>query len=184
MPARLRPGLSVVLSLCAMLLAVIALVHSWPGRTPAAGRSFTALALDDLTVREPRYFPLDDLYLMRLDDEHVVALYLYIPGFFGHIYGCTIRWEPERVVEGFWAGTGATPSPPSEQIPYHEIGVWSDGCGGSTWDAGGRHLTGPGFDLDRFDVDMRHEPDQQVVYVHGQRLRCAHPECKRVQRAP
>jgi plastocyanin len=129
--------------------------------------------------RMPIPFALDDFYLMPLEDGEFIALYAYPPGYFGHVRGCRIRWEPNAAYHAYHAGTGATPVPASQQTLVEATGLWVEGCGGAKWDARGQKLFGPApRDLDRFPVERTAEGN---IRVDTRRLQCSRNPCERVQ---
>jgi plastocyanin len=177
--ARVRSGLPILLA--GVIVGVLAMAAVWMLRTrdDAPGRVVEAGPPEAYRHREPILFALDDFYLMSLEGGEFVALYAYPPGYFGHVRGCRIRWEPDATYQGYHAGTGATPAPVSQQTLVEATGLWVEGCGGSKWDASGRRLFGPApRDLDRFPVNLTAEGN---IRIDTRRLQCSGEPCERVR---
>ncbi|MGD9891660.1 MAG: hypothetical protein AB7R89_17440 [Dehalococcoidia bacterium] len=133
----------------------------------------------------PISFALDDFYLMALESGEFVALYAYPPGYFGHVRGCRIRWEPDATFSalrpiGLPPGDElATPNPEGPFEPIEATGLWVEPCGGSKWDSTRRYLFGPApRDLDRFPVEVT---DAGRISVDTRRLQCSGSPCERVR---
>ena len=163
----------------ALILSVVAIVLARRPADDEGGRVVQAATLASYQPLQPVRYVLDDFELMPLAGGRVVALYIYPPGFQGHVYGCTIRWEPTATFEGSFAGTGATPLPAAQSGPVISVtGPWVDNCGGTKWDAEGRRLFGPGpRDLDRFPVTI---DAAGTIRVDTRRLQCQGEPCERV----
>ena len=153
----------IALGLGSAALAV-SLMHSHDSR----GRVVQIeLAPEDLPPLIPVDFPLDDFALMRVEGDQFVALYVYPPGFFGHVRGCRVHWEPHTTYDG--------------DTEHPVIGIWTEGCSGAKWNARGRRLFGPpGRDLDRFPARVVQKGERWVVRVDTQDLQCRDDPCDRV----
>ena len=163
LPRWLFPAVSLLAVMLASTALAVSLLHSHdtPGRVVQFEPAF-----EDFPLLDPLEFPLDDFYLMRVGGDEFVALYVYPPGFFGHVRGCRLHWEPQTKFDGV-------------------TGVWTEGCSGSKWDARGRHLFGPpGRDLDRFPVRVTRRGGRWEVQIDTRRLQCRGEPCERVPGHP
>jgi hypothetical protein len=134
---RTATALAFILSIAALALGVTALALSL--REDDDGLPEQIQTGIDRVDGDPVPFPLYDFYLSG--DERGVprALYMYPPGYYGHIRGCKVLWVASDVVE--IAGERAGP------------GLFVDPCGGARFDRVGRLVAGAADrGLDRFDV--------------------------------
>jgi hypothetical protein len=153
------------LAAATLALLLLFLDNRASGGQASSGRMVDAGPASALTGRQPKAFPGDGFYLIRLDDGSLAALYVYPPGYFGHAQGCHIRWDVA----------------PDLNSTFNQKDMWMEGCGGSLWDPSGHRLFGPTpRDLDRFAVSIR---DGRLL-VDTRRLICTADPCGRVPAIP
>ncbi|MHB8376551.1 MAG: hypothetical protein ACYDEB_06295 [Dehalococcoidia bacterium] len=142
-------AIAIVLSIAALAVGVAALMQDVRGGGPTHGRLVQTRITNTLSG-DPVRFALDRFYMSPEGNGHVVALYEYPPGFFGHTRGCPLVWQRDAVVV---AGT----------TTYR--GLFTDPCSGAHFDRSGKLVDGPADrDLDRFP--MTPEPDGMLVDTH------------------
>jgi hypothetical protein len=133
---RLAVALALALSVAAVALGVYAVFASWRDDDDPPGRAVQTRLTRDFQG-EPLVFPLDDFYASRGADGRLYALYVYPPGYFGHVRGCRVIWDGSAVtsVDGRSFGPG----------------LFIDPCGGARFARDGALISGPADrGLDRF----------------------------------
>ena len=144
--ARTGAAVAIVLSIVALAVGLAALMQDVRGGGPAHGRLVQTRITNQLTG-DPVRFALDHFYMSPDGRGHVVALYEYPPGFFGHTRGCPLVWQGDAVVV---AGAKT----------YR--GLFTDPCSGAHFDRSGTLVNGPADrNLDYFA--MTPEPDGMLV---------------------
>ena len=126
----------------ALLLAIVAVALGVTALAVALGDDSTeppSLVQTRIAVvdGDPVAFPLHDFYLSGDGEGRPLALYLYPPGYYGHVRGCRVLWVADDLValEGGLAGPG----------------LFVDPCGGARFDREGRLVAGEADrGLDRF----------------------------------
>ena len=126
--SRIGAALALVLSVVAVALAVAAFMATIRDDSPTIGRVVQTRLTNDYTGA-PAQFPVDDFFAGRDSAGVIRAYYVYPPGYFGHVRGCKIIWDPTAVVDG--AGGRAGP------------GIFIDPCGGARFDRDGALVFGP-----------------------------------------
>lgn len=148
-----------------LFLAVVACVLASAGCGKDSGKpstTFDAGAVDDFTNVSITYFEEQHLFLVRLQDGSFIAHYDLDPrnqllAQMGDTekLGCRVAWYGDF--------SDRVPDYPAEplNIPGFEGGAFREGCGGSTFDALGRLVSGPSpSDLDPLPVSVE---DGQVI---------------------
>ena len=147
-PRRLRFGrreIAIGLAAAAVFAAfVVAIVFALPtGRKVDSARWVTLRSLDQLTVNKPVVVPNHNVYLVRLENDEVLALWRRDP----HL-GCTVPWRPAFEFMG-------------------RKGWFRNPCFGETYDLEGHCVAGSCLrGLDRFPVmirDDRVQVDLQTI---------------------
>ena len=128
---RSATAFALFLAICAVALGVTALALALQEDDEASSAQVveTRIARVD---GDPVAFPLHDFYLSGDGEGRPLALYLYPPGYYGHVRGCRVLWVPSDTiqVDGLFAGPG----------------LFVDPCGGARFDREGRLVAG---DADR-----------------------------------
>jgi hypothetical protein len=107
---------------------------------------------------DPIPFPLHDFYLSGDSQGVPRALYMYPPGYYGHVRGCKVVWLADDSVEVDGRAVGP--------------GLFVDPCGGARFERDGRLVAGPADrGLDWFST--RTEIGGAVVDLD--RLQCGSP---------
>ena len=155
-PVRYGAAAALLLSVAAVGLAVAALMATLRDDRGDRGRIVNTRVTVEAAA-DAVLFPLDDLYIVRDSAGEVHALYVYPPGFFGHVRGCRVVWD------------GATP--PAEQ-PGAPPGIFIDPCSGARFARDGALLGGPADrGLDNFEL----LPGIDGVVVDTRKLYCGDP---------
>ncbi len=124
---RIGAALALLLSVVAVALAVAAFMATIRDDGPTIGR-FVQTRLANDYRGAPAQFPIDEFFA-GLDSQGVIrAYYSYPPGYFGHVRGCKIVWDPTAVVEGIGGRAGP--------------GLYVDPCGGARFDRDGALVFG------------------------------------------
>lgn len=146
-----------ILGLCALgvfFTAVGLFLYLKPGGSsePTSEKlpDFVAGPLEDFEPGTVSYFELEHVYIVRMANEALVALYDLGPGEQAQVsqghetaLDCRVQFIPDE--NGF---TSFGDPPPG----FDDMVFWEP-CNGNVWDAAGRHLTGPSEgNLDRFPV--------------------------------
>lgn len=135
--SRVAAALSVLLAVAAVALAVVAFTATLRDDTPSPGRRVQT-RINRTYEGAPTNFPLDEFYL-SIDAGRARALYVYPPGYYGHVRGCKVVW-----VDGDTVVTPAGTRGP---------GMFVDPCGGARFGRDGRLVAGPADrGLDSFAV--------------------------------
>lgn len=113
---------------------------------------FVAGPLDGFEPGSVSYFELEHVYIVRMMDEAVLALYDLGPGAQAEVnQGDHAALECRAQFIHDENGLTSFGSPP---IGFEDMVFWEP-CAGNVWDAAGRLLTGPdGGDLDRFPIGI------------------------------
>jgi len=113
---------------------------------------FVAGPLDGFEPGTVSYFELEHVYIVRMMDEAVLALYDLGPGAQAAVeQGNDAALECRAQFIEDENGLTSFGDPPRG---FENMVFWEP-CAGNVWDAAGRHLTGPaGGDLDRFPVGV------------------------------
>jgi hypothetical protein len=133
---RTATALAFLLSIAAVAFGVVALAVSL--RDDEDGSNLVQTRVDRVDGA-PVPFPLHDFYLSGDARGVPRALYMYPPGYFGHVRGCKVIWVAEDAIEA----DGVLVGP----------GLFVDPCGGARFDREGRLVAGQADrGLDRFDT--------------------------------
>lgn len=173
-PQRPQPKLGVLfLGLAAIFgffAAVGLLLYFKPGSNSPAPDIFVAGPVSGFAPGSVSYFQTEHLYIVRLQDGAVIALYDLDP---------RMQALHEESTDKAWLDCRALIVP--DEVSLNSLGsppigfedrVFREPCHGSTWDAAGRRLFGPTpGDLDRFPVRV---VDDSVHVDVGNR-RCMNP---------
>ena len=147
---RLGVAFTLVLALAALAVGGAALVGNIRGDGSETGRLVQTRITNRLTG-DPVLFLLDDFYMTPDGEGHVLALYVYPPGFFGHNRGCKVLWQHDATA--LQGGRRFGP------------GLFTDPCSGAHFDRTGALIDGSADRaLDRFA--MTPEPDGFLVDTH------------------
>jgi hypothetical protein len=153
---RFGAAAALLLSVAAVGLAVAALMATLRDDRGDRGRLINTRVSVEVAA-DAVLFPLDDLYIVRDVTGDVHALYLYPPGFFGHVRGCRVVWD------------GVTPATTDPAAPP---GIFIDPCSGARFARDGTLLAGPADrGLDYFEL----LPGVDGVVVDTRRLYCGDP---------
>ena len=134
--SRVGVVIALLLSIAALALAIVAFMSTVRDDGPTRGRLVQSQVTNEYEGA-PLAFAADDFYLGRGSDGVLHALYVYPPGYFGHIRGCKIVWDPASIV-GVPAGT-------------YGPGLFIDPCGGARFTKDGKLVSGSAdHDLDYF----------------------------------
>jgi len=151
---RVGAALALLVSIAAFALATVAFMSTVRDDSPTRGRLVPTRVNSDSTDL-PQAFPLDDFVLGRDSDGDFHAFYVYPPGYFGHVRGCRVVWDPDAVIDGPRGRAGP--------------GLYLEPCGGAHFDRDGALVSGPADrGLDEFEV----EPGVDGVIVDTRRLLC------------
>jgi hypothetical protein len=150
---RVAAALALLLGAAGAALGVIALFAALRDDDAAEGRLVeTRLAPFE---GDPVYFPLDELYVSTDESGTIRALYVYPPGYFGHVRGCRVVWIGNEVVENSGHRFGP--------------GLFVDPCGGARFGRSGEMIQGPADrGLDYFTT----KPGLGGVIVDTRELHC------------
>lgn len=147
-----------ILGLSAILVfftAVGLILYLKPGGSTPSSEEPPILVAGPLDGFEPgsvSYFKLDHVYIVRMADEALLALYDMGPNIQALVkqgdeaaLHCRIEFVKD---EGGLAGSGNAPR------GFNDM-VFVESCQGNVWDAAGHYLSGPSaVDLDRFPVGV------------------------------
>ena len=165
-----------VLGLCALgvfFTAVGAFLYLKPGGShePELDElpDFVAGPLEGFELGTVSYFELEHVYIVRMSDGPVLALYDLGPAAQAlaqegdeTALECRVQFIPD---ENGFTSFGDPPN------GFDDMVFWEP-CLGNVWDAAGVHLTGPGQgDLDRFPVSVVDD----IVRVDVTNRRCMNP---------
>lgn len=133
---RLGVVVALLLSIAALALAIVAFMSNVRNDGPETGRLVQSQVTNSYEG-PPLPFPVDDFFIGRGSDGALHAFYQYPPGYFGHIRGCKLVWDPTAIV----AVPAGTSGP----------GLFLDPCGGARFTRDGKLVAGPADrDLDYF----------------------------------
>lgn len=137
-----RSGRALIALAAAGLLLLLPLVPAvmflWPHPSEPAPHLVDVGLLEDIPLRTPVFVADGDFWLVRLDDQHVLAL----STFDSHLRHCRVPWRP-----GFHFNLGGQGD---------EAGWFRDPCSGSTYDLVGNKIYGPSpRGLDRYEVRIQ-----------------------------
>jgi hypothetical protein len=133
---RIGVVVSLLLSIAALALAIVAFMSTIRDDGPTTGRLVQTQITNEYDGA-PLPFPVDDFFIGRGTDGVLHALYLYPPGYFGHVRACKVVWEETSIV----AVPARTYGP----------GLFVDPCGGARFTRDGKLVAGPADrDLDYF----------------------------------
>ena len=159
-------GLSVIF---VFFTAVGLILYFKPGgNSPAPEEASILVAgpLDDFELGTVSYFKLDHVFIVRMTDGALLALYDLGPNLQAKVkqgdqdaLGCRVQFVDDE------NGVARGGDPP----PGFEDKVFTEDCQGDLWDAAGRYLAGPSeVDLDRFPLNVVDD----VVQVDVSNRRC------------
>jgi len=150
---RFGAAAALLLSVSAVGVAVAALMATLRDDRGDRGRVINTLVSVEAAT-DAVLFPLDNLYIVRDGSGDVHALYVYPPGFFGHVRGCRVVWD------------GAAPATAD---PAATPGIFIDPCSGARFARDGALLGGPADrGLDYFEL----LPGVDGVIVDTRKLYC------------
>jgi hypothetical protein len=120
---------------------------------------FVAGPLEGFPLGTVSYFELEHVYIVRMMNESLLAIYDLGPGSQARVLqgdlsaaDCRVQFIEDQ--DG-WTGLGSPPA------GFEDMVFWEP-CEGNSWDAAGRHLAGPGVaDLDQFPLTVT----EGVVHV-------------------
>lgn len=151
--ARLAIAVAVVLGTAGVILGVAAFMLAVTEEEDGRGR-LVQTRLTNSYEGEPVLFALDDFYFARGDDGVMRALYVYPPGFYGHVRGCRVVWlddDPEAT---------------------DDAGRFVDPCGAARFSPSGDLISGPADrGLDYFETS----PGIEGIVVDTRMLLCGAP---------
>jgi hypothetical protein len=152
--ARVGASLALLIAIGALALSLVAFMSTIRDETLKPGRLVQTRVNSDY-LGGPILFPVDDFYIGYNSDFDFRAWYVFPPGFYGHMRGCEIVWDPDAVVER----SDGTEGP----------GLFVDPCGGARFNRDGELVAGPADrGLDWFAT----EPGVEGVIVDTRTLYC------------
>jgi len=127
---RTRFGVAValIISMAALALGIVAFMSTVRDDGSSVGR-MVQTRLTNEYGGAPVAFPLDDFAIGRGSDGRLHAVYLYPPGYYGHVRGCRVVWD-----------NNATLTAPSGS---YGPGLFLDPCGGARFTREGDLVMGP-----------------------------------------
>lgn len=162
-------GLGAILAFFAAVGLVLYLKPGGDAPVPDEAVIFVAGPLEEFEPGTASYFRLEHLYVLRMQDGALLALYDLGPRMQARVnrgdetaLECRVEFVED---EDNLTRLGDPP-------PGFEDRVFREPCDGSVWDAAGRHLFGPASgDLDRFPLGVV----DGVVRVDVSERRCMNP---------
>ena len=133
---RLGAVIAILISVAALALGIVAFMSNVRNDGPTTGRLVQSQLTNEYDG-PPVSFALDEFFLGRGTDGVLRALYQYPPGYYGHIRGCKLVWDPASFVS----------APSGTYGP----GLFVDPCGGARFTRDGKLVAGSADrDLDYF----------------------------------
>ncbi len=126
--ARFGVAVSLVLSVAALAIGIAAFMATVRDNGDITGRLVQSHATNDYDG-PPLSFPLDDFFIGRGSDGVLHAFYAYPPGYYGHVRGCKMIWDPAGAVSASSGVAGP--------------GLYVNPCGGARFDRDGELVAGP-----------------------------------------
>ena len=132
---RLGTSVAIMLAIVAVGVALASLMDSVRDDEGRRGRMFNT-GVPVSAANDAVLFAADEFYLVSDGEEGVRALYVYPPGYYGHIRGCRVVWDGRATADGASA-----------------TGLFLDPCGGARFGRDGTLLAGPADrGLDYFEI--------------------------------
>jgi len=152
--ARFGVAVSLVLAVAALAIGIAAFMATVRDKNDITGRIVQSRTTNEYDG-PPLSFPLDDFFIGRGSDGRQHAFYAYPPGYFGHVRGCRMIWDPAATVQTQAGAAGP--------------GLYVDPCGGARFSRDGELVAGPADrNLDYFATSAGVEG----VLVDTKRLYC------------
>lgn len=152
--ARVGASLALLIAIGALALSIVAFMSTIRDETTKPGRLVQTRVNSDY-LGAPVLFPVDDFYIGYNSEFDFRAWYSFPPGFYGHMRGCEVIWDPGATVERAEGTEGP--------------GLYVDPCGGARFNRDGELVSGPADrGLDWFAT----EPGVDGVIVDTRTLYC------------
>lgn len=152
--SRVGAALALFLAVAALAIAIVAFMSTVRSDGDTIGRLVQTRRYNN-SADPPVLFTVDDFFAGTGSDGRVTALYVYPPGYDGHVRGCKVVWDS--------AATADTAD--GRQGP----GLYVDPCNGARFDRDGAFIAGEADrGLDRFPT----QPGVDGVVVDTRRLIC------------